>query len=223
MAYTKQNFADNRVLMAENLEKMEDGILERILAPAVATVGQTIVVSEVDEEGKPIKWEAANPASGVGERYEILFNVEEAVESVEWDFVDDSGNPVLLQEVEIVQHFISTNISGADLNVKIMYDDDSVAYYSVANNYANAAGNWILAVSLAKVYGKTLYVLANKTANSSGSSNYGGGITKQGVMNVRGWGDMWAENPKPIKGIVGMKMPGAVGAKGQFYVCGVRA
>jgi hypothetical protein len=41
-----------------------DGITA-IPAPEVATVGQTIVVKEVDENGKPTAWEAANfPGSG---------------------------------------------------------------------------------------------------------------------------------------------------------------
>ena len=35
-------------------------------APATATVGQTIVVKEVDETGKPVKWECADVGGGSG-------------------------------------------------------------------------------------------------------------------------------------------------------------
>jgi hypothetical protein len=184
-----------------------------------ATVGQTIVVKSVDENGKPTEWEAADMASV----YEAFFKVEEAVESVEYDFTDDNGNIVPLQEVEIVQHFISTNQSGADTTLKILYEDGSVGYTAVANNYANNAGNWILAVSLAKVYGKTVYALSNKNIGSNGSISYTGSFTKQGVTIPSGWGTEWGQDPQKIKGIIGMKIPGAVGANGQFYVCGVKA
>jgi hypothetical protein len=155
--------------------------------------------------------------------YEYLIKVEEAVESVEFDFIDENGEVILLEEIEIVQHFISTNVSGADTSVKLLYEDNSTGYVMIANNYANAAGNWIHAVSLAKVYGKTLYALSNKNANQSASTTYQGGFTKQGVVNVNGWGTEWCtQSAQPIKGIIGMKVPGAVGAKGQFYIYGVR-
>lgn len=190
--------------------------------PASAEVGQTIVVKAVDENGKPTEWEAADISAA--QTYEALFEVEEAVESVEWDFVDDEGSPVLLQEVEVVQHFISTNQSGADLNAKILLSDGNTKYVMIANNFANTAGNWVAAVSVAKIYGETLYVLSNKSASSIGSLDYNGGFTRQGVSYPKGWGDRWNEqNGVKIRGIIGLKIPGAVGAKGQFYVCGVKA
>ena len=39
---------------------VDDSLASAIPAPASATVGQTIVVKEVDEEGKPIAWTAAD-------------------------------------------------------------------------------------------------------------------------------------------------------------------
>ena len=50
---------------------------DKITAPEAAEVGQTIVVSEVDENGKPTKWEAAELPSGGGgdEVWDILMNV----------------------------------------------------------------------------------------------------------------------------------------------------
>lgn len=86
MSYTKQNFQDDRVLMAEELERIEDGILERIPAPSVAAVGQTIVVSAVDENGKPIEWEAGNISTE--DTWELLCDVtlEEETNSFEVKF-----------------------------------------------------------------------------------------------------------------------------------------
>jgi hypothetical protein len=54
--------------------------------PEATSVGQTIVVKEVDENGKPTVWEAADfPSGGGGERWEELINVtvEEEVSKVE--------------------------------------------------------------------------------------------------------------------------------------------
>ena len=187
-----------------------------------ASVGQIIKVKAVDESGKPTEWEAADISAA--QTYEVLFEVEEAVESVEWDFVDDEGNPVLLQEVEVIQHFISTNKSGADLQVKFLLSNGNTRYVLISNNYANTAGNWVAAVSIAKIYGETLYVLSNKKVGSEGSLSYDGEFTKHGTLYPHGWGDRWREfNGVKIRGIIGLKVPGAVGAKGQFYVCGVKA
>lgn len=189
-----------------------------------ASVGDIIKVKQVDANGKPMAWEAAAQAeSEVAQVYETLFEVEEAVESVEYDFTDEEGNPIMLKEVEIVQHFISTNVSGADTAIKVLFEDDSIADMSIANNYANAAGNWVCAVSVAKVLGKTVYAISTKNTSTNGNMNYLGSISKIGAAAVGGWGDRWAANPKIIKGIIGMKIPGAVGAKSQFYIYGVKA
>lgn len=59
MSYTKQNFTDGQVLKAEHLNKMENGIADAATIPT-ASVGQTIVVEEVDANGKPTKWKAAD-------------------------------------------------------------------------------------------------------------------------------------------------------------------
>ena len=189
-----------------------------------ASVGDIIKVKAVDASGKPTAWEAAAQAeSEVAQVYETLFEVEEAVESVEYDFTDEEGNPIMLKEVEIVQHFISTNVSGADTTIKVLFEDDSISDISIANNYANAAGNWVCAASVAKVLGKTVYAISTKNTSTNGNMNYLGSISKIGAAAVDGWGDRWTENPKIIKGIIGMKIPGAVGAKSQFYIYGVKA
>ncbi len=60
MSYVRQDFVNGEVLPAEKLIKMEDGILERIKAPAAAAIGQTIRVSAVDDAGQPTEWEAVD-------------------------------------------------------------------------------------------------------------------------------------------------------------------
>lgn len=71
------------VKMAANSMIPEDVALKSdvVLAPATASVGQTIVVKAVDENGKPTEWEAA----GGGEKYVI-----DVVQNPE----DDSPNPM---------------------------------------------------------------------------------------------------------------------------------
>lgn len=52
-------------------------VLDFIPTPNTASVGQTIVVKEVDENGKPILWEAADFPSGGSNSFRTLITVEE--------------------------------------------------------------------------------------------------------------------------------------------------
>lgn len=122
MAYTKQNFADDRVLTAENLEKMEDGILERIPSPPVAAVGQTIVVSEVDEDGKPTAWEAVKLSSGVDEWESIVdVTLEEEIKAVDYEF----ENPFRKIYVIVETPASTTNASYSDFTIHCQCENNS--------------------------------------------------------------------------------------------------
>lgn len=69
-----------------------------IPAPEVAKVGQTIVVSEIDENGTPIKWEPSSISNKW--RYLGRFTTEEDVQS----FIvskDRDGNALSLQQLRI--------------------------------------------------------------------------------------------------------------------------
>ena len=48
-------------------EFAQDLAVDKITAPNTARVGQTIVVKEVDEEGKPVSWECADVGGGSGD------------------------------------------------------------------------------------------------------------------------------------------------------------
>lgn len=53
---TKNRFEKNELKLEEATKK----IANAIIAPSIAEVGQTIVVSEIDENGKPTEWESVN-------------------------------------------------------------------------------------------------------------------------------------------------------------------
>lgn len=75
-----------------------------IPVPNTAAVGQTIVVSEVDAEGKPTKWEAAEfPAGGGGEEWELIvdYTVPETVNGLTID-KDLNGNPFELKRWRVI-------------------------------------------------------------------------------------------------------------------------
>lgn len=78
-----------------------EGIPEAITPPDTATVGQTIVVKEVDENGKPILWEAAGfPVSGAANDnpLELISDItlEEDVGIIIIE-KDDNGEPFELE------------------------------------------------------------------------------------------------------------------------------
>ena len=60
MSYNKQNFTSGQVLKAEHLNHMETGIDNAIEKPETASVGQMLIVEEIDENGKPTKFKTIN-------------------------------------------------------------------------------------------------------------------------------------------------------------------
>ncbi len=98
MSYERQNFTDGQVLKAEHLNKIEDGIENSLESPVTAQVGQTIIVKEVDANGKPTKWEAAEyqPRTHWSEETVILPAQEAA-------FNEDAGGFIAQTDVAIVE------------------------------------------------------------------------------------------------------------------------
>ena len=69
------NPVENKVV-TEELSKLSLEMANKLTAPETAEVGQTIVVSAVDENGKPTAWKVADMASGGSEKWELLASVE---------------------------------------------------------------------------------------------------------------------------------------------------
>lgn len=71
--------------------------------PETASIGQTIVVKAVDENGKPTEWEAADFPSGVSSEWNLIRTMEitgDAVRSIVIDS-DENGNPFAYREIYI--------------------------------------------------------------------------------------------------------------------------
>lgn len=160
------------------------------------------------------------PEGGGVESYETLIDLTEDVESINFDFLDSDENPVILSEVFIVIHLKAIKASGCDTTLKILLNDGKTEQSSVANNYANADGNWICGTTYAKMYGETIRFLSTKSIGSSAS--YIGANNVGSCYPRVSWGDRWKQgNAKPV-GITGVKIPAAVGAKSQIYIYGVK-
>lgn len=73
-----------------------------IHVPDTATVGQTIVVKEVDEDGKPVSWECTDVAGGGSGGWRTIADItlEEPAAPIKID-TDMDGNSFSLKEVEI--------------------------------------------------------------------------------------------------------------------------
>ena len=75
-----------------------------IPTPTTATVGQTIVVKEIDESGKPVSWECADVAGG--DKWELIsekIEIEEEITSVAFN-VDMDKNPFSLRKMRIFMY-----------------------------------------------------------------------------------------------------------------------
>lgn len=77
---------------------------EAIPVPPVADVGQTIVVSAVDENGKPTEWEAAEFPAGGGEKWELIktLNFTEDTYSIDRIETDNNGQPFELIGYQVI-------------------------------------------------------------------------------------------------------------------------
>lgn len=163
--------------------------------------------------------------SGGVESHEYLIDLEEDVESIDFDFTDSKGNPVMFKEVLFVLHIKSVNVSGCDTILKYRTESGEDKTVNISNNYANSAGNWVASCSFAKIQGATIYCQSNKNVGASGNQYYkGSSINGLGVyVPYIAWGDRWREySEKPI-GITGMEIPGKVAARSQIYIYGVMA
>ena len=55
--------------------------------PSTAKIGQTIVVKEVDENGKPTKWEAVDIVGNLGQNTAQIINISDEVIDGDFDFI----------------------------------------------------------------------------------------------------------------------------------------
>lgn len=84
---------------AADAKTVGDKLAEKISTPATASVGQTIKVSAVDENGKPTAWEAVDFPKEVWEKINEI-TVDEVVDAVEIT-TDHDGNPFSLKKMYI--------------------------------------------------------------------------------------------------------------------------
>lgn len=121
-----QDTADNAVSLANNAQATADNAIP---APATASVGQTIKVSAVDENGKPTAWEAADPE----EVWELLADVtiEEEIKTVKQ----------LWEPMKKVRIEVYTPAAAADTNympVTIYTTDDQLPNFVTGRFYPTA-------------------------------------------------------------------------------------
>lgn len=96
-----------------------------IPVPETATVGQTVVVKAVDENGKPTEWEAVDlPAGGSSGNYVLLndFTAREVANSVDITQTDD-GTPYNLRAVYLEVGFASVEKEYAS----VVYSDNNIS------------------------------------------------------------------------------------------------
>ena len=64
---TKNGQAADAKAVGDRLQSLSEEISDCVITPTTATVGQTIVVKTVNENGKPTEWEPTDfPSSGSG-------------------------------------------------------------------------------------------------------------------------------------------------------------
>lgn len=117
-----------------------------IPAPATAAVGQTIVVSEVDADGKPTKWEARDASSGGTTTQMVSTTVTVGTEPV---ILDDTApeQEVLLAwgapEARTVPAFTNYYIPRTNISYPRTFNANAYTQFWAANNYHGNGDAWV--------------------------------------------------------------------------------
>lgn len=122
-------------------------------APMIATVGQTVVVKAVDENGVPTEWEAADLPSGGGTQWKLINTItttEDALARVTCT-VDSNSKPFSLTEVYVKAVLpISTTATGSNffyLNGMYFNGPTAGSKIGYGSLYANGILNQVSSVN----------------------------------------------------------------------------
>jgi len=98
---------------------VDDAVADKITIPTSAEIGQTIVVSEVDENGKPTKWESVDLSKNDNTEWKLLKAIElsEDTASIYFD-IDDEGNSFECKEIFFRGRTTAADGTTTTLNIK---------------------------------------------------------------------------------------------------------
>jgi hypothetical protein len=119
----KISLSFNEIITQEHLDQINAQDVGAIPVPLQAQLGQTVVVSEVDENGKPTAWEAANfPAGGGIKLPELIASGTMEEEGFGFDITkDNDGNPFeLVTAILYITNLTPPEGTTSDVLCKIM-------------------------------------------------------------------------------------------------------
>lgn len=98
--------------LLQKINKIIADVKSKINPPATATIGQTIVVKEVDESGKPTEWEAADLPTNIVKYTEQTLTDEQKAQARTNIGVDEIVTPedvvIALMEAEIIDPVVES-------------------------------------------------------------------------------------------------------------------
>lgn len=145
----------------------ETDATDYIPAPATAQVGQTIVVKEVDGDGRPVSWECADVAGG--DKWELINSYTTPEDMVDIEiYTDLNGEPFALKDIGIK---IVKNVAGGPMHIEA-YDERSVMY-----RLAHFPSSHKQSQYYRKFYSDTFVISRWGTAADAGSEGAGLGFT----------------------------------------------
>jgi hypothetical protein len=111
--------------MTTELEQLLDNVVDslnnKVTSPEAATVGQTIVVKAVDENGKPTKWEAADFPVGGGVKTKIITIADVTFENDLVLSADDADDINFGDAVVLHRHYFYLTPEGEQIKAKRIY------------------------------------------------------------------------------------------------------
>lgn len=149
--YVPQQLSDVEKRQARsNIGAAGEGETDGIPTPSTAEVGQTVVVSAVDENGKPTEWEAADlPSGGSG--------------CSEWELINE-----LITTDEVTNVLIDKDTNGNT------FDLEEIKVTVQATPVANTTCSWYFYISSESTFSALTPLAANMTVNLEGRNGLSG-------------------------------------------------
>ena len=151
MAMTAQDFNGSWSVSLTELATPDDipsGGTDTSLGLTGATVGQTVKIKAVDENGAPTEWEAADAASGEDWEFINEISTNEWISSVTIN-QDSNGNPFSLKKMRIFMTLPKTTNEAGEEQSNSGYahykvNDRSPAWQNPSNGWNNALFLWTI-------------------------------------------------------------------------------
>lgn len=211
-----------KILEVIKEENLPENILlkgDAVPVPSTAQIGQTIIVSAVDENGKPTEWEAVDVP--INKKWELINNATLAEDSSSYTFTTDTNGEVFSLKNAVVFMRIRGNTSETTGWINLTASGEGTfRFTNIPSGFAATEGqdNYYTCKIAIDVNDIEVSAVAYKSNNNSSS--------KDNLGTFSGAGSSLINGTCPLTSITKIQLlcnGAALGANTEIYIYGVKA